>query len=184
MFKEVALNNLQKQFGYTNVSDLIIKRSEVWDKYLGNISQRFTNEIMNIETCTSEALDNYWGKIFKISRNFYDANNNIMTLTDEQFRKILKIRAFGLTWQGDIKSVNAFLRNIYDGICYLRDNQDMTQTYVFYFPLESWERYLFTYKDILPRPAAVKTKIYEITDDLFGFDGSDFQPFDAAPFYE
>ena len=37
MFQEAALNVLQKQFGYTNVSDLIMKKAAVWDKYLGDI---------------------------------------------------------------------------------------------------------------------------------------------------
>lgn len=68
--KKVALDNLQRQFGYTNVSDLIMKRAEVWDKYFGNIAETFENEILNLDTCISEALDYYWGRLYKLTRVF------------------------------------------------------------------------------------------------------------------
>jgi hypothetical protein len=68
--KKVALDNLERQFGYTNVSDLILKRAQVWDKYFGDISKKFEDEILNIDTCISEALDYYWGRLYKITRVF------------------------------------------------------------------------------------------------------------------
>lgn len=186
MFKEVTLNTLQKQFGYTNGSNLLLQRASVWDMYMGDISKTFVKEIMNIDTCVSEALDYFWGRILKISRTFEDENNNLFSLTDDQFREVLKIRAFGAVWQGDAISMNEFLQNLFKdrGICYMRDNLDMTvQWYVFYFKLEAWERYLFTTQDILPRCAGIGTGIYELSDDFLGFDGTEYQPFDQAPFF-
>ena len=63
MFKEVALDILQKQYGYTNVSDLMIKRAAVWDNYLGDVSERFITEILDYNTCIPEALDFIWGRM-------------------------------------------------------------------------------------------------------------------------
>ncbi len=188
MFQEAALNVLQKQFGYTNVSDLIMKKAAVWDKYLGDISQKFVKEILDYNTCIPEALDYFWGKILKISRNFAAADGTIFSLSNDQFREIIKIRAFGTTWDGTITSMNAFLQNLFKdrGNAYLIDNLDMTvQIFVFDFILEDWESYLFTTQDILPRPAGVGTKIYQIdVENTFGFYGSDFQPFGQGVFWD
>lgn len=188
MFKEVTLNTLQKQFGYTNGSDLLLRRAAVWDKYFGNISETFVREILDYNTCIPEALDWFWGKMLKITRNFTGEDGEIFTLNDDQFREIIKIRAFGTTWQGDILSMNVFLQNLFKdrGNAYLLDNLDMTvQIFVFDFILDDWETYLFTTQDVLPRPAGVGTKIYQIdTENTFGFYGSDFQPFNQGVFWD
>ncbi len=188
MFREISLNTLQKQYGYTNISDLILKRAAVWDKHIGNISETFVKEILDYNTCIPEALDYFWGKILKITRNFNDADGNLFTLNDEQFREIIKIRAFGTTWQGDILSMNTFLGNLFKnrGNAYLLDNLDMSvQIFVFDFILEDWELYLFTTQDVLPRPAGVGTRIYQLdTANTFGFFGSNFQPFDQGVFWD
>jgi hypothetical protein len=187
MFQEISLNVLQKQYGYTNFSDLILKRSAVWDKYMGNISETFVREILDYNTCIPEALDYFWGKILKITRNFSAADGSVFSLTDDQFREIIKIRAFGTTWKGDILSMNVFLKNLFKdrGNAYILDNLDMTvQIFVFDFILEDWESYLFTTQDILPRPGGVGTKIYQLdTENTFGFYGSDFQPFNQGVFW-
>lgn len=187
MFTEIALNTLQKQFGYTNLSDLIVRRAGVWDTYMGNIAQRFVSEVLDYNTCTTAALDYFWGKILKITRNFTGEDGETFTLNDDQFREIIKIRAFGTTWQGDVASMNEFLQNLFGdrGSVYMIDRQDMTsQIFVFNFLLEPWEDYLFRTQDVLPRPAGIGTEILQITtDDVFGFYGSDFQPFDQGVFY-
>lgn len=188
MFREISLNTLQKQYGYTNISDLILKRAAVWDKHMGNISETFVKEILDYNTCIPEALDYFWGKILKITRNFNDADGSLFTLNDEQFREIIKIRAFGTTWQGDILSMNTFLGNLFKdrGNAYLLDNLDMSvQIFVFDFILEDWELYLFTTQDVLPRPAGVGTRIYQLdTENTFGFFGSNFQPFNQGVFWD
>lgn len=187
MFKEATLNVLQQQYGYTNVSDLMVRKAAVWDKYMGNIADRFVSEILDFNTCVPSALDYYWGKILKISRTFTDENDNVFTLTDDQFREVIKIRAFGTTWDGTISTMNLFLKQVFGsrGNVYMWDRQDMTaQIYVFAFRLEDWEKYLFLNKDILPRCAGVLTNIYELTTDtLFGFEGTEYLPFNQGVFW-
>lgn len=187
MFREKSLNVLQQQYGYTNVSDLILKKAAIWDKYMGNIAGKFVEEVLDFNTCTSSALDYYWGKILKITRTFTDDNGNLFSLNDEQFREIIKIRAFSTTWDGTIATLNEFLKELfYDrGHVYAIDRQNMTsQVYVFTFRIEEWEKYLFLNKDILPRCAGIGVSIYELTsDDIFGFEGTEFQPFNQGVFW-
>lgn len=188
MFREQSLNVLQQQYGYTNISDLMMRKAAVWDKYMGNIADRFLTEILDFDTCVPSALDYYWGKILKVSRTFTDENGNRFSLTDAQFREIIKIRAFCTTWDGTVITLNKFLGNLFAdrGAVYMIDRQDMTaQIYVFSFKLEEWEKYLFLNKDILPRVAGVGTAIYELTTDtLFGFEGTEFLPFNQGTLWQ
>ncbi len=184
MFKEVALDILQKQYGYTNVSDLMIKRATVWDNYLGDVSERFITEILDYNTCIPEALDFIWGRMLKVTRTFAGADGENFTLTDDQFREIIKIRAFGTIWDGSVYKMNRFLQDLFKnrGTAYVQDSLDMKyEIFVFDFMLEPWEEYLFLYKDILPRPAGVGIAIYNLfADSTFGFEGTEFQPFNQG----
>ena len=184
MFKEVALDILQKQYGYTNVSDLMIKRATVWDNYLGDVSERFITEILDYNTCIPEALDFIWGRMLKVTRTFAGVDGENFTLTDDQFREIIKIRAFGTIWDGSVYKMNRFLQDLFKnrGTAYVQDSLDMKyEIFVFDFMLEPWEEYLFLYKDILPRPAGVGIAIYNLfADSTFGFEGTEFQPFNQG----
>ena len=179
MFREQSLNVLQQQYGYTNISDLMLRKAAVWDKHMGTIAKQFVADSLDFNTCVPSALDYYWGKLLKISRTFTDMDGNKFSLTDEQFREVIKIRAFATAWDGTITTLNRFLGNLFAdrGLVYMIDRQDMnSQIYVFTYRLEDWEKYLFIHKDILPRVAGVGTAIYELTTDtLIGFQGSDFQ---------
>ena len=168
--KEAVLNTLQKQYTYTNLSDLLYKKAELIDEYLGDLTSKFGKEVLNYNTCSSDALDYFWGQIFKINRNFKDNKGNTFTLTDEQFREVIKIRAFGTTWDGTISSVNLFLSNLFKdrGVAYALDPQNMSfQVFAFNFELYDWEKFLFENNDILPRPAGVSTQIKIVKDKKY-----------------
>ena len=179
MFREQALNVLQQQYGDTTISDLMTRKAGVWDKHMGDIAKQFVADILDFNTCVPSALDYYWGKLLKVSRTFTDMDGNKFSLTDEQFREIIKLRAFATAWDGTITTLNRFLGNLFAdrGLVYMIDRQDMnSQIYVFTYRLEEWEKYLFIHKDVLPRVAGVGTAIYELTTDtLIGFQGTDFQ---------
>lgn len=186
--KNVALNNLQRQFGYTNVSDLIIKRAGVWDRYFGDIAERFENEILNLDTCVSEALDYYWGRLYKISRVFTNRNDEQFTLDDDMFREILKIRAFGSRWNGTLAQMNEFMADLFKGerFVFVTDSQSMSGGLKYEFStLTDEELYLFSEKDILPRQAGVGIEIHVIdTDTTFGFYGTELQPWSQGVLYQ
>lgn len=186
--KQIALDNLQRQFGYTNVSNLIVKRAEVWDEYFGDIAKRFESEILNLDTCISEALDYYWGRLYKITRVFTDALGNKLTLDDDLFREVLKIRAFGSRWDGTLASMNNFMADLFKGqrFVFVTDSQSMSGGLKYEFStLTPEELYLFTHKDILPRQAGVGLEIHIIdTDTTFGFYGTELQPWSQGVLYQ
>lgn len=179
-FKQVALNNMQRQYGYTNISDLMMRKAEVWNKNFGNFSEKFCSEILNIDTCVTSALDYFWGRLFRITRSFED-NGVQFVLDDDTFRRIIKIRAFGMHWDGSITEMNKFLADCFKdkGRCYMLDPQNMTvEAVVFMFQLTDEEKYLFTQTNIFPRPAGVGIQIYEINpDETIGFTDTGFQTF-------
>lgn len=181
----VALDNLQRQFGYTNLSDLIMKRASVWDTYFGQIALRFESEILNLDTCVSEALDYYWGKLYKVSRTY---NNGEITLSDDLFREMIKIRAFGSRWQGTLGEMNEFLYNLFKGEKFMTvtDSQSMSGGLKYEFStLTDEEIYMFANEDILPRQAGVGLEVHIIdVDTTFGFYGTELQPWNQGVFYQ
>lgn len=186
--QQVSLDNLQRQFGYTNVSDLIIKRAQVWDKYFGDIAQRFEDEILNLDTCVSDALDYYWGRLYKLSRVFTNEDDEQFSLSDDMFREILKIRAFGSRWDGTLASMNQFMADLFKGerFVFVTDSQSMSGGLKYEFStLTPEELYLFANKDILPRQAGVGLEIHVIdTDTTFGFYGTELQPWSQGVLYQ
>lgn len=173
-FQNASINVLQRQFLYTNIAKLTQEKAKVWDKYLGDITAKFCEKILNLDTCTSSALD-YWGRVFKTPRTFENKDTlEVITLTDDEYRKILKIKTFSLSYDGSLSSLNDFLYNLFKnrGIVYCVDNLNMsTTTYAFNFVLESWEKYLFKNNDILPRCAGVGKNINIVDSDnkYFGY---------------
>lgn len=174
-YTEVSTNILQRQYLYTNVAKLCIEKATVWNKYIGDFSGDLNKQILNFNTCSSSALDNFWGKIFKIQRVFYNTETNEeFTLTDDEFREIIKLRAFSTTWNGSLYDLNIFLLDLFKsrGKAICIDSLNMTSLiFSFDFALEDWELYLFRYTNILPRPAGVGSEISIIDTDTkyFGF---------------
>ena len=86
-------------------------------------------------------------------------------------RIALQLRYTQLTCAGCVPEVNRALKWIFAayGRCYLVDYGDMSQEYVFDFPL-TWDLiYLFNNYDILPRPAGVSSGFIDATKIYFGF---------------
>lgn len=169
-YQQLALDSLQRQFGYTNIAALMMEKAKILDTY-SNVSEIFGQEIINFDTCIPDALDYFWGLLFKITRNF-TANGVSYSLTDEQFREVIKIRAFGTSWDGTISTINRFLKNLFKdrGRVYMVDALNMsTLIFAFDFELEPWETALFP--QILPRPAGVGSEIefQPIEQKYFGF---------------
>ena len=185
-FVDMAHDILQKQYACTNISALIELKAAVWEKYFGGLSAKFNEDILDPDTCCSDALDYFWSRILKITRSFEYEDGRLFVLDDDQFREILKIRAFSTTWDGRISSMNLFLQEIFAsrGIVYVVDRQNMErQIFVFAFELEEWEIYLFEHKDILPRPAGIENEVRVLpNEDYFGFAYSGFDPWGSMPF--
>lgn len=98
-------------------------------------------------------------------------------------RIALQLRYFQLCSSGTVPEINRFMNYIFQdyGKVVLIDNLNMTQEYVFLFPL-TWDLlYLFNNFDILPRPAGVLSTFRSSAEIVWGFDAGSGQ-FDESNF--
>jgi hypothetical protein len=105
--------------------------------------------------------------------NFKQADSGTGLLTTEQKRIVLQLRYFQLTTNADLLSVNQFLSYLFlenYGLVYVRDNYDMTISYVFTFYPPSQLQQVLENFDILPRPTGVKANIELALESFFGFE--------------
>lgn len=184
---QVVLDNMQRQFGYTNLSDLLMKKGEVWDKYFGDIADRFGEDVLDFNTCSSNALDFFWGKLYRITRTFTDAEGVEFTIDDDLFRELIKIKAFGCRWNGTTKDANDFFGELFKdkGKMYMSDSGTGVLRYDFIFELSDIEVYLFTEKDILPRQAGIGLELHILdVTTTFGFHGTELQPWSQGVLYK
>lgn len=181
-FTTLSKNILERQYGYKNVAALMLNLAGVWDKYVGDLHKVLIEQFFDIDNCVSEALDNYWGKLLNISRVFEDDEHNVYTLTDAEFREVIKIKLFN--WDGSLIALNNFFRNIFAGrgTIYGVDSQDMTWLkMIIGFDLSANEQALFTKFDIFPRPAGIgwRVQIIPVAQHYFGLVG--YQQYTESP---
>jgi hypothetical protein len=115
--------------------------------------------------------------------NFSRSSGGAVSLTIEQARTVLKLRYYQITSRGTVTEINSFLKSIFSslGTVYVRDNLDMTITYVFDFQPSSQLQFVLEKYDILPRPAGVGLDIVVETIEYFGF-ADDDENFDNGNF--
>jgi len=115
--------------------------------------------------------------------NFKSRTAGGVTLTTEQKRIALRLRYFQLVTDGTPFRVNKFLGELFaaDGLVYVRDNLDMTCTYIFSFYPPSQLQLILDEFDLLPRPAGVRFDYTTDLGDFFGF-GSSKANFDNGGF--
>ena len=158
-----------------------------------NFWNDFYTKIWNIETATKIGLD-IWGAIVNIPRNL-DTDEGIYSLSDEQYRKVILLKAFANIAATVPETFNRVLRTLVEdrGLCFCHDLGGMAMSYVFMFKLEAWEKALFKAKDILPRPAGVLIALIELDEPVLWFEEAFtydtieplfVEPFDSAPFFE
>jgi len=121
-----------------------------------------------------------WGFDYATSGCFNFDNGNFsdptgtssIYLTTAQRRIALQLRYFQLVTSGTVPEINRFLKYLFGskGAAYLLDHGDMTQTYVFTFPLDANLLSVIEQYDLLPRPAGVSSTIIFASEVPFGFD--------------
>ena len=94
---------------------------------------------------------------FRKNFNFGNFPPSEFTLNLEDARKVLRLRYYQLTTNGNVTHLNFMLNNIFgdEGNSFVIDNLDMTIVYEFDFVLSSALQTYFGANDILPRPAGV-----------------------------
>lgn len=177
-----------------------INQSEFW--------QNWFDDVFNLDTATEFGLS-VWAIILNVpiivivgesiptkptygfgsfNQNFENGNfsrsaGGAVSLNREQARIVLKLRYYQITTRGTVTNINLFLKNVFAdyGRVYIRDNLDMTITYVFTFQPSSQLQFVLEKYDILPRPAGVESdNIVEISE-FWGFSSTD-ETFDNGNF--
>ena len=171
--------------------------------------QEFYDKVWNIDTAVGFGLD-IWGRIVGVRRTmrvaheldnfgyvegedyqpfdqapFYDSSNlATVTLNDTDYRKLILLKAFANICIPTAQSLNKILRQLIgNDNCYVADAGEMTMVYVFNFPLTPTQYGIITQTGAMPKPAGVHIQISQILPEfVFGFAGTEFQPFGQGVF--
>lgn len=102
--------------------------------------------------------------------NFNDSGSSYLLPIETQ-RIALQLRYYQLISSGTVPEINRAMKWIFGGLgqVYLIDYNDMTQAFIFNFPVTGDLIYLFNNYDILPRPAGVASSYIDDTLVYFGF---------------
>lgn len=141
----------------------------------------FYRTVWNIETATGFGLD-IWGRIVGVRRALYIADGAFLgfsqatgarnfddgifysggrltanyALTDEAYRRVILAKAALNITDGSIASFNTILLALFPGAkAYVRDNGDMTVTFVFASRLSQVDYAIITQSGVIPRPIGV-----------------------------
>lgn len=142
----------------------------------------FYRMVWNVETARGFGLD-IWGRIVGVSRVLYIADGAFLgfikatgsqsfadgifygggvltanyALTDEAYRRVILAKAAFNISDCSCASINAILRSLFpDNLNpHVRDNEDMTMTFVFGATLSAVDFAIVTQSGVLPRPVGV-----------------------------
>lgn len=111
----------------------------------------------------------------------------VVTLTDDEYRTVLLVKALANITNGTAQGINQLLQNLFAsrGRCYVRDTGSMTMVFTFEFFLKPFEYVILMAAGVAPRPAGVLSNIFQVdVPNTFGFAESiHLQPFDQGTFY-
>ena len=107
-------------------------------------------------------------------------------LSDTQYKELIIIKAASNILYATAPNINKYLKSIFgDQRAYYYITGHMTASYIFEFNLTPFQRLIaFTLK-LLPEPCGVLVSYQQsAVNEYFGFEGSEFQPFDQGVFLQ
>jgi hypothetical protein len=117
----------------------------------------------------------------------YAGETTTYALPDSTYRTLLLTKALANISNCSIPALNQLITNLFPGRgrCYCTDPGSMTMTYTFEFVLLPVEIAILEQSGALPHPTGVSVTIVQavVTSGLFGFDGSNLQPFNQGTFF-
>lgn len=188
---------IQSQYSASPVIEALLEQLRLelytWDE----ICLIFDN-IINIETAAGKGLD-YWGNILQIGREV-TLDNISYTLDDDKYRTLLMFKALSNISASTLDSINNNISLLYPGndtpYCMLIVNEGTTTTgslkynttpmevlWILPSPLNSLDLAIFKKVASICRNAGVEYNINANNPiNTFGFDGSNYQPFNQGIF--
>lgn len=165
-------------------------------KRIGNLGSFFQKEIdatENIEHLKEEVADmesaagvflDWWGERVGVTR-YIKVNGEYVRLDDDYYRFLLFYRARCNLSDSTCATMNRMLSQLTSERIFVVDYQDMTlQSIVIIGSISDLMATILQTYGLLNRPAGVMTNFIIIYPDeqIFGFEGSELQPFDQGVF--
>lgn len=143
----------------------------------------FYTNVFNIDTVNTFGLA-VWGILLGVERPTYTSDGQTQYYSDDMYRLFLKSRILMFQMDGSIYRINQYINYLFPNKpIYVIDNLDMTISINFYYTPSAEEWQVLNNPDFLPRPSGVQIEILSINpDEIFGFNGTEFQPWDTEPF--
>ena len=165
----------------TNLKSLVDSKQKWYKENQVDFWENWISNVINIRNANDYGLA-MWGALLQIPRS-YMVNGSSMTLTTNQYSKLLLARLKIIKMRGTIPEINSLLNFLFGeyGKAYVIDNFNMTLTYRFNFNLTDLQKTIIQTIPILPKPAGVGITIVSLDNEVFGFDGSG-RPFDQGRF--
>lgn len=164
------------------INSLVDAKQEWYDINQTQFWLDWVKNVLDITTANDYGLA-VWGSLLRIPRN-YMVNGVNTSLTTNQYRKVILARLRLLRMRGTVPEINKLLKFLFGeyGKAYVVDNYNMTMTYRFDFNLSALQLEVLQTITLLPRPAGVQIQLVALDNNVFGFDGSNGQPFDQGRF--
>jgi uncharacterized protein DUF2612 len=157
----------------------------------------FYGTVWNVLTAQGFGLD-IWGQIVGVTRGLnipedtpnpggYPFTPGTYSLGDNDYRKVILVKALGNITDCSTRSINQLLTNMFvnQGRAYALDNFSMSMTFTFEFYLQPYEYAIVTTSGAIPHPVGVQFDVFQVdVANTFGFAESvQLQPFDHGTFF-
>lgn len=145
--------------------------------------ERVKAQVADMSTAEGEFLD-WWGERVGVTR-YIKVNGEYVRLDDDYYRFLLFYRARCNLSDSTCATMNRMLSQLTSERIFVVDYQDMTlQSIVIIGSISDLMATILQTYGLLNRPAGVMTNFIIIYPDeqIFGFEGSELQPFDQGVF--
>lgn len=184
LFNSIPLtdNILWQYDSAPNLKSLIESKQNWYNANNEQFYEGIINNFLNLTTANDWGL-NLWGLILQVPRT-YTINGENVVLAKERYRLVLRAKLLLTKMNGTVPEILDYLNFLFEGNGQISviDNLDMTITYRFNFNLSNLQLAVLTTADLLPTPAGVQANIITLDNKVFGFNGSNAQPFNQGRF--
>ena len=163
---------------FTNLASLMLKQGDVSDDGMNLLSS-----VADPNTAEGKFLD-WWGARIGVDR-YLKVNGEYVRFDDDYFRFLLFYRAACNIADATADTTNKLLETLTDETVFVVDYQDMSiSSVVIIGAIDEVQSTVLAQYGLLNRPAGVLANYLVIYPDeqIFGFEGSDLEPFDQGVF--
>lgn len=192
----LQIDDVREMSNVLDKTSTVLQSQYAASKRIGNLGKFFQKEIdatENIELLKEEVADmesaagvflDWWGERVGVTR-YIKVNGEYVRLDDDYYRFLLFYRARCNLSDSTCATMNRMLSQLTSERIFVVDYQDMTlQSIVIIGSISDLMATILQTYGLLNRPAGVMTNFIIIYPDeqIFGFEGSELQPFDQGVF--